>query len=93
MFPILADFLATLRGGLEAQGVACRYGIAVGLLTVRPGRYGKERRAGRQGKQGVACRYGRAVCSSLCAQAGTARKEERAGRRAAGQAVRGRVCQ
>ena len=27
--------------------MACRYGIAVGLLTVRPGRYGKDRRAGR----------------------------------------------
>ena len=61
MFPILADFLATLRGGLKAQGGACPYERAVGLLTVRPGRYGKDRRAGRQGIQGVACRYGRAV--------------------------------
>ena len=26
------------------MGVACRYGIVVGLLTVRPGRYGKGRR-------------------------------------------------
>ncbi len=52
MFPILADFLATLRGGLKAQGVACPYARAVGLLTVRPGRYGKDRRGGQARKTG-----------------------------------------
>ena len=41
------------RAGKEC--VACRYGIAVGLLTVRPCRYGKETRAGRQ----KGCREGR----------------------------------
>jgi hypothetical protein len=75
--------------GPATQGVACRYGIAVGLLTVRPGRYGKDRRAGRQGKQGVACRYGIAVgLPSPCAHAGTARKQERAGKENMGVACR-----
>ena len=65
MFLILADFLSTLGGGGRkdiytgpaTQGVACRYGIAVGLLTVRPGRYGKGRRAGlAEGLQGRSVR-------------------------------------
>ena len=73
--------------------MACRYRMAVRLLTTRSGRYAKERRAGRQ----EGCRAGRyggragpvkevlAVGSSPPAQACTARKGERAGRRAARQ--------
>ena len=94
MFPILADFLSTLGGGGNiyrrqgpatheyrkgTQGVACRYGIAVGLLTVRPCRYGKETRAGRQGKQDVARRYGIAV-GLLTVRPCRYGKETRAGR-------------
>jgi hypothetical protein len=86
MFLILADFLSTLGGGRKdiytgpaTQGVACRYGIAVGLLTVRPGRYGKDRRAGRQGKQDVAHRYGIAV-GLLTVRPCRYGKETRAGR-------------
>ena len=45
------------RAGKENMGVACRYGIVVGLLTVRPGRYGKGRRAGlAEGLQGRSVR-------------------------------------
>jgi hypothetical protein len=36
-----------MRHIILALFTVCRYGIAVGLLTVRPGRYGKERRASR----------------------------------------------
>ncbi len=57
----------------------CRYGIAVGLLTVRPGRYGKDRRAGRQGKQDVARRYKIAV-GLLTVRPCRYGKETRAGR-------------
>ncbi len=79
--------------------MACRYRMAVGLLTPRSGQYGKERRAGRQ-KGSRAGRYGGglgrdgqdgpvkevlAVGSSPPAQAGTARRGESAGRRAASQ--------
>ena len=59
--------------------MACRYGIAVGLLTVRPCRYGKEPRAGRPRKLGVACRYGIAV-RLLTVRPGRYGKETRAGR-------------
>jgi hypothetical protein len=86
MFLILADFLSTLGGGRKdiytgaaTQGVECRYGIAVGLLTVRPGRYGKDRRAGRQGIKGVACRYWIAV-GLLTVRPCRYGKETRAGR-------------
>jgi len=82
----------------QGEGMACRYRMAVRLLTTRSGQYGKERRAGRQ----EGCRAGRyggglgyqqdgpvkevlAVGSSPPAQAGTARKGEWAGRRAARQ--------
>jgi hypothetical protein len=114
----------TTRFRQGKQGMACRYRMAVGLITPRSGRYGKERRAGRQegcragvvssppppgryGKERRAgrqegCRAGRyggglgyqqdgtvkevlAVGSLPPAQASTARKGERAGRRAARQ--------
>jgi hypothetical protein len=85
----------TTRFRQGKQDVACRYRIAVRLLTTRSGRYSKERRAGRQ----EGCRTGRyggglgyqqdgpikevlAVGSSPPAQAGKARKGELAGRRA-----------
>jgi hypothetical protein len=73
-------------GGLKAQGVACRYGIAVGLLTVRPCRYGKETRAGRQGKHGRGVPVRDSCRAPHCAPRPVRQgKKSGPGRRAAGQ--------
>jgi hypothetical protein len=83
--------------------MACRYRMAVGLLTPRSGRYGKERRAGRQ-EGSRAGRYGGgfgrdgqdgpvkevlAVGSSPPAQAGTARRGSVLAEGLQGRSVRG----
>ncbi len=47
--------IETTRFRQGKQSMACRYRMAVRLLTTRPGRYGKVRRAGRQ----KGCKTGR----------------------------------